>query len=79
MRLIVALFALTGVVTPALAGGLYVSEFATSDMGAAGSGMLAGGSGPGAAVANPATMTLLDSHQLHVGLAPGGVDVTAMV
>jgi long-chain fatty acid transport protein len=56
---------------PASAGGLYVSEFATSDMGAAGSGMLAGGSGPGAAVANPATMTLLDSHQLHLGLAPG--------
>jgi long-chain fatty acid transport protein len=60
-----------GWASPALAGGLYVSEFATSDMGAAGSGMLAGGSGPGAAVANPATMTLLDSHQLHMGLAPG--------
>jgi long-chain fatty acid transport protein len=57
---------------PASAGGLYASEFATSDMGAAGSGLLAGGSGAGAAtMGNPATTTLADSHSLHLGLAPG--------
>jgi len=57
--------------SPAVAGGLYVSEFATSDMGAAGSGILAGGSKSGAAFANPASATLVDSHSLHMGLAPG--------
>ncbi len=54
------------------AGGLYLSEFGTGDMGAAGSGILAGGAGDGSsAVANPATMTLVDAHQLQLGLAPG--------
>lgn len=57
---------------PSRAGGLYVSEFATGDMGAAGSGILAGGaSDSSSSVANPATMTLVDSHQLQLGLAPG--------
>ncbi len=56
---------------PAAAGGLYVSEFATVDMGAAGSGKLARGEDASAAIGNPATMTLLDSHQLNMGLAPG--------
>lgn len=61
-----------GALSPALAGGLYVSEYATSDMGAAGSGILAGGSGAGAAaMVNPAATTLADSHNLHLGLAPG--------
>jgi long-chain fatty acid transport protein len=53
------------------AGGLYLSEFATSDMGAAGSGTLARGGDAGSGVSNPATMTRLDSHQLQMGLAPG--------
>ncbi len=60
------------VAQPALAGGLYLSEFATGDMGAAGAGILAGGAGDGSALtANPAAATLADSHQLHLGLAPG--------
>ena len=56
---------------PALAGGLYVSEFATPDMGAAGSGILAGASESAAAISNPASTTLIDSHDLHLGIAPG--------
>ncbi len=58
-------------VPPVAAGGLYVSEFATSDMGAAGAGALARGEDAASAVANPSTMTRLDSHQLNLGLAPG--------
>ena len=72
LALAAATLTLAGWVQPAAAGGLYVSEFATSDMGAAGSGVLAGGApGSGATTLNPAVMTLLDSHQLHLGMAPG--------
>lgn len=64
-------FGQVGLVTPVFAGGLYVSEFATPDMAAAGSGALVTGSGGASALRNPALMTGLDSHQLHLGLAPG--------
>ncbi len=57
--------------TPSFAAGLYVAEFATTDMGAAGSGSLARGDDAASGVQNPAAMTRLDSHQLHLGLAPG--------
>ncbi len=71
LALAVALIGQLAWVSPVAAGGLYVSEFATSDMGAAGSGMLARGEDAASAFANPATMTRLDSHQLNMGLAPG--------
>ncbi len=69
--LVVALIGQLAWVSPAAAGGLYVAEFATSDMGAAGSGSLARGGDAASAFANPATMTRLDSHQLQMGMAPG--------
>jgi long-chain fatty acid transport protein len=56
---------------PSSAGGLYVSEFGTVEMGAAGSGRTARGEDASSAFGNPATMTRLDSHQLNLGLAPG--------
>ena len=71
LALAVALIGQLAWVPPVAAGGLYVSEFATSDMGAAGSGMLARGEDAASAFANPSTMTRLDSHQLNLGLAPG--------
>ena len=67
----VALIGQLAWVSPVAAGGLYLSEFATSDMGAAGSGILARGGDASSAMANPSTMTRLDSHQLSLGLAPG--------
>jgi long-chain fatty acid transport protein len=67
----VGLIGQLAVASTARAGGLYVGEFATVDMGAAGSGILARGGDAAAAVTNPATMTRLDSHQLNLGLAPG--------
>jgi long-chain fatty acid transport protein len=69
--LVVALIGQLAWVPPVAAGGLYVAEFATSDMGAAGSGSLARGGDAASAMGNPATMTRLDSHQLQMGLAPG--------
>ena len=57
--------------TPAGAGGLYLSEFGTVDMGAAGSGELARAGDASTAIVNPAGMTYLDSHQFDFGLAPG--------
>lgn len=69
--LVVVLIGQLAWVQPVAAGGLYVAEFATSDMGAAGSGSLARGGDAASAFANPATMTRLDSHQLQLGMAPG--------
>ncbi len=71
LALAVALIGQLAWVSPVAAGGLYVGEFATSDMGAAGSGILARGGDASSAIANPSTMTRLDSHQLNLGLAPG--------
>ncbi len=56
---------------PAFAGGLYVGEFATPDMGAAGAGSLARAGDASTVLMNPAGMTYLDSHQLNAGIAPG--------
>ena len=71
LALAVAFFGQLALVSPAGAGGLCVSGFATSDMSAAGSGILARGGDAASAFANPSTMTRLDSHQLNLGLAPG--------
>ncbi len=71
LALVVAVIGQIALALPAAAGGLYVGEFATSDMGAAGSGRLARGDDASSAIGNPATMTLLDSHQLNLGIAPG--------
>jgi long-chain fatty acid transport protein len=62
---------LVGAAGTARAGGLYAGEFATSDMGAAGSGTHARADDASTALLNPAGMTYLDSHQLNMGLAPG--------
>jgi long-chain fatty acid transport protein len=56
---------------PALAGGLYVSEFATPDTGTANAGAIARGSDATTSVTNTAAMTRLDDHQLMLGFAPG--------
>jgi long-chain fatty acid transport protein len=69
--LALAILAQIALALPATAGGLYIAEFATSDMGAAGSGALARGGDAASALLNPSTMTRLDSHQLNLGLAPG--------
>ncbi len=69
--LALAILAQIALALPATAGGLYIAEFATSDMGAAGSGALARGGDASSAFLNPSTMTRLDSHQLNLGLAPG--------
>ncbi len=61
----------SSVAPPAIAGGLYVAEFATPSMGTAGAGSTALGADASSALHNPATMTRLDSHQLNLGLAPG--------
>jgi long-chain fatty acid transport protein len=66
-----AILAQIAVALPVVAGGLYIAEFATSDMGAAGSGALARGGDAASAFLNPSTMTRLDSHQLNLGMAPG--------
>lgn len=55
----------------AQAGGLYVSEFGTPDMGTAGAGAIARGRDASAALHNPAAMTRLESHQAMLGAAPG--------
>jgi long-chain fatty acid transport protein len=71
VRLTLLVLAVQMGVSEARAGGLFLSEFATTDMGAAGSGLLAGNSKSSATLGNPAAMTLLDSHNLHLGIAPG--------
>ncbi len=75
LALAVAFFGQLALVSPAGAGGLYLSEFATSDMSAAGSGILARGGDAASAFANHSTMTRLDSHQLNLGLAPGAKEI----
>jgi long-chain fatty acid transport protein len=56
---------------PAGAGGLYIAEFATADMGTAGAGAQARAGDAATAVSNAAGMTYLDDHQLQLGAAPG--------
>ncbi len=70
-RMLVVAFVWLASGPPAFAGGLYVSEFGTADMGAAGSGELARAGDASTALLNPAGMTYLDSHQFDFGLAPG--------
>ena len=53
----------------ASAGGLYVAEAATADMGTAGAGALARAGDAATALFNPAAMTYLDDHQAQAGLA----------
>lgn len=60
-----------GFVASAQAGGLYLSEFGTAEMGVAGAGETARASDASTAIFNPAGMTRLDDHQLNLGLAPG--------
>jgi long-chain fatty acid transport protein len=55
----------------ALAGGLYLSEFATADMGTANAGSSARAGDAATAFANPAGMTYLGDHQAALGIAPG--------
>jgi long-chain fatty acid transport protein len=55
---------MTAMTQTALAGGLYLQEFATTDMGTASAGR-------GTTIHNPAGMTRLKGHQLFGGLGPG--------
>jgi long-chain fatty acid transport protein len=68
LALSLSIFALAG---SAQAGGLYVSTFGTSSMGAASAGANAVAEDASTVFHNPAGMTRLDDHQVSVGLAPG--------
>jgi long-subunit fatty acid transport protein len=76
--ILMALTALTGSHASALAGGLYLNEFATPSMGTAGAGPSMGTAGAGQeayandastsfAHHNPADMTRLDGNQVSLG------------
>jgi long-chain fatty acid transport protein len=56
------------------AGGLYVEEFGTPEMGTATAGAEARASDAATAMLNPAGMTRLDDHQLMLAIAPGVSD-----
>jgi long-chain fatty acid transport protein len=68
LALSLSVFVLAG---SAQAGGLYVSTFGTSSMGAASAGANAVAEDASTVFHNPAGMTRLDDHQVSVGLAPG--------
>ena len=60
---------------PALAGGLYLGEFATPSTGTANAGAGALGRDASTALHNPAAMTELEEHQVLLGLAPGFAEI----
>lgn len=61
--------------SPARAGGLYLSTFATPDMGTATAGAGSLANDASTALLNPAGMTRLEEHELLVGVAPGGSEI----
>ncbi|MDR4493959.1 MAG: OmpP1/FadL family transporter [Nitrospirales bacterium] len=61
------IFVLTGLPTPVGAGGLFLTEIGTADVGLAGAGWAARAQDPATLFRNPAGMSLLEGNQLLVG------------